>query len=358
MRRRACSRKARLPPSANPAREHAAPMIRVALFLILLGLIALGITWLADRPGRGRRHLAWLADRDFADGVDRHPRGADRGLHSGLVVPARILPLAPPDRAIVARTPRPAGPRAITKGLIAIGAGDARAARRYSGEASKLAAGEPLALLLGAQSAQLVGDRNAAEKSFRSMARATTPSCSGCAGCSSRRSAATMPAAQACMRRKRRASRRPCRGPGRRCCNSAAAPATGPARSTSSNATAAAARSTERPSTASARSFSPRGRWPRRTATATPPRPMSLEAVKLAPELVPAAALAGRFLSEAGETAESRAHDREGLAGLSASRSRRDLRASAIRRFAARSSDARAAPAGQASRRHRGRARA
>jgi HemY protein len=60
--------------------------------------------------------------------------------------------------------------RAIMRGLIAVGAGDARAAQRYAEEVRKIAPQEPLALLLAAQSAQLGGDRAAAEKTFRRMA--------------------------------------------------------------------------------------------------------------------------------------------------------------------------------------------
>ena len=59
---------------------------------------------------------------------------------------------------------------AISRGLIAVGAGDARAAKRAADEAERIAPGEPLALLLNAQVAQLSGDRAAAEHAFRAMA--------------------------------------------------------------------------------------------------------------------------------------------------------------------------------------------
>ena len=61
------------------------------------------------------------------------------------------------------------GYRAISRGLIAIGAGDARGARRAAGEARRIVPGEPLALLLDAQCAQIAGDRAAAEQAFRAM---------------------------------------------------------------------------------------------------------------------------------------------------------------------------------------------
>ena len=62
------------------------------------------------------------------------------------------------------------GYEAISRGLIAIGAGDARAAQRFAANAEKSLPGEPLALLLRAQTAQLHGDRAGAEDAFRTMA--------------------------------------------------------------------------------------------------------------------------------------------------------------------------------------------
>ncbi len=60
---------------------------------------------------------------------------------------------------------------AISKGLIAVGAGDIAAARKkFAAEVNRIAPGEPLALLLSAQSAQLAGDRDAAERAFHAMA--------------------------------------------------------------------------------------------------------------------------------------------------------------------------------------------
>jgi HemY protein len=58
----------------------------------------------------------------------------------------------------------------MSNGLIAVGSGDIGAARKLSAEVNRLAPGEPLALLLSAQSAQLAGDREGAERAFRLMA--------------------------------------------------------------------------------------------------------------------------------------------------------------------------------------------
>ena len=60
---------------------------------------------------------------------------------------------------------------ALTRGLIAIGAGDLKLARRSADDAARLAPGDPLTLLLTAQSAQMAGDRAAAERAFRDMTK-------------------------------------------------------------------------------------------------------------------------------------------------------------------------------------------
>jgi HemY protein len=62
------------------------------------------------------------------------------------------------------------GRHAVTQGLLAIGHGDAAAARGHADAARRYVGNDPLALLLHAQSAQLDGDREAASHAFRAMA--------------------------------------------------------------------------------------------------------------------------------------------------------------------------------------------
>src|SRR5439155_72784 len=59
---------------------------------------------------------------------------------------------------------------AVSRGLIAVGCGDARTARKFADEAGRIAPDEPLTLLLSAQASQLAGDRAAAERTFHVMA--------------------------------------------------------------------------------------------------------------------------------------------------------------------------------------------
>jgi len=144
-------------------------MIRVAIFLVVLGLIALGVHWVADRPGTVS--VTWMGWH-----IETSLLVAKAALL--LVIAAAILAWSL--LLMLWRAPRRTGEamrrrreersrRAIMRGLIAVGSGDARAAQRYTDDVQKLAPDDPLALLLSAQSAQLAGDRAAAERTFRAM---------------------------------------------------------------------------------------------------------------------------------------------------------------------------------------------
>ncbi len=144
-------------------------MIRVMLFLALVALIAFGVVWVADRPGDVA--ITWQGYRIETSVMVLLVAVA-------LVVAVALLlwslirtVLRSPDLIAMFLGHRRGvrGYLAISRGLIAIGAGDAKAARKFAGEAEKIAPGEPLALLLHAQVAQLAGDRTEAEFAFRAM---------------------------------------------------------------------------------------------------------------------------------------------------------------------------------------------
>lgn len=148
-------------------------MIRVLLFFVVVAAIALGAVWLADRPGDIA--ITWLGYRIETSVMVGAAAVA-------LLIVATILVWSILNGLVRAptsfssfrsnrRTGR--GFRAISRGIIAIGAGDALAARRYAYEARRLLPNEPLALLLGAQTAQLAGDAAEAERTFRTMAKRT-----------------------------------------------------------------------------------------------------------------------------------------------------------------------------------------
>jgi HemY protein len=145
-------------------------MIRVSLYLILVGALAYGVALLADRPGdvvvtwQGLRIETSLlvlgAAILVAAIVLSFAFGLIRWIVRSPIVLSRLLRNRRGVRAY----------EAISHGLIAVGAGDVAAAQRFTAEVQRLAPGEPLALLLSAQAAQLAGDRDAAERTFRTMA--------------------------------------------------------------------------------------------------------------------------------------------------------------------------------------------
>lgn len=144
-------------------------MIRAALFLILVGLLALGAAWLADRPGEIA--VTWLGYRIETSVMVGFAAIAILAALAVAIWGAFRFLLRSPGRLAHAfdRRRTNKGQRAISHGLIAIGAGDARAAQRHAQEAQRNAPSHPLTLLLRAQTAQLLGDRKAAEQAFRAM---------------------------------------------------------------------------------------------------------------------------------------------------------------------------------------------
>lgn len=145
-------------------------MIRVIIYLALVTLIALAGAWIADRPGEvAITWQGWRVETSVVVAVLL------------LLLLMMILMLAWSLVRAIWRSPHlvgrfvdrhraARGERAITQGLIAVGAGDLHAARKFAAEARRFKPQEPLALLLSAQTAQLAGDRAAAELAFRIMA--------------------------------------------------------------------------------------------------------------------------------------------------------------------------------------------
>ncbi len=145
-------------------------MIRVVVFLIIVGALSLGVAWLADRPGEVV--VIWQGWRIETSLMV---------LGAAVLVAMAVLALIWSLLRAVLRSPvvlrgllhGRRGARAydaISRGLIAVGSGDVAAARKLAAKANRIASGEPLALLLGAQAAQLAGDRAAADRAFRAMA--------------------------------------------------------------------------------------------------------------------------------------------------------------------------------------------
>ena len=145
-------------------------MYRIILFLLLIALAAAGAAWVSDQGGDVVLQWGgWRAETSLLVCV----------LALGAIIVASLLAWTilralgrTPERLKRSRRERreKRGRHAITQGLLAIGHGDSAAARRHAEVARRHTAQDPLALLLHAQSAQLDGDRDGAQRAFRTMA--------------------------------------------------------------------------------------------------------------------------------------------------------------------------------------------
>jgi HemY protein len=144
-------------------------MGRVLLYLALLCLIALGLSWLADQPGEvGITWSGYRIETSLMVALGAIVALAVvLGLLWGLV---RFVFRLPSFVALASRARRrEKGYAALSHGMIAVGSGDVRAAARHAAEAHRLIGAEPLTRLLRAQAAQLAGDHSRAEQAFREM---------------------------------------------------------------------------------------------------------------------------------------------------------------------------------------------
>ncbi len=144
-------------------------MIRTAVFLAVTAAFAFVAAWLADRPGEVTINwLGYRADTSMAVLIGVVALICCLAILLWSIV---LMVLRAPRRLGRARSHRRAtrGQHAITKGLVAIGAGDMRSARRYLADATRYVPREPLLLLLQAQTAQLAGERESADQTFRTM---------------------------------------------------------------------------------------------------------------------------------------------------------------------------------------------
>jgi HemY protein len=144
-------------------------MFRLLIFLAALALGAWGLSWLADNPGAVT--LTWR-------GVEYQVSlmlalGAVLALAVALSIVWAVLTFIfriPSLVSLASRArKREKGFVALSRGMIAVGAGDARAAAKHANEANRLIAHEPMTKLLQAQSAQLAGDTQSAVAAYNAM---------------------------------------------------------------------------------------------------------------------------------------------------------------------------------------------
>jgi HemY protein len=146
-------------------------MFRVLFFFIVLLILALGDAWLVERPGEVT--LSWQGYRietSLLVGA-----GVLLAVVAALVMIWNILRYPfrlPPTISVANRARRrEKGYAALSRGIIAVGTGDALLASKAAAEVRRLLPDEPMALLLTAEAAQLTGDYRAVESAFKEMTR-------------------------------------------------------------------------------------------------------------------------------------------------------------------------------------------
>ena len=144
-------------------------MLRLIAFLIAIALIAAGLAWLADRPGD--LAITWQGYQ------------IETSVFRAIVLLVAIVAFAllvwsilrnvwySPAAVgnVLSKRRQKLGIDALSSGMIALGAGDKAAAMRAAIQARKSLPNEPLTHLLRAQAAQLTGDRTTARRIFEAM---------------------------------------------------------------------------------------------------------------------------------------------------------------------------------------------
>lgn len=144
-------------------------MVRILVYLFFLIALALGLAWLIDHPGE--IVLNWQGYRIKTSLLVA--LGALLSVVAALVLAWNLLHSAIRSPAAMARASRARrrekGFAALSHGIHAVGIGDAQLAAKAAARVQKYLPGEPLALLLRAEAAQLMGDHQAVEAIFRDM---------------------------------------------------------------------------------------------------------------------------------------------------------------------------------------------
>lgn len=145
-------------------------MLRAIRFLVILGLLIAAALWLTDSPGS--ISAEWRGYRIETSAAL---------LIAGVALIAVAAAVAYRGWLFLRRTPgsiasawrerrRRRGYEALTRGMVAVAAGDPQEAQKHSKRAEVLLNEPPLTMLLSAQAAQLGGDEKAAEEFFKAMA--------------------------------------------------------------------------------------------------------------------------------------------------------------------------------------------
>lgn len=144
-------------------------MIRLVLLLVLLVAIAFGVGWLADRPGE----IAVVWEGWRVETTVPVALAVIAVVAVAILLLLRLIGLLLGSPKMVAafsrRRRREKGWHAVSRGLLAVGIGDNAAVRQARTDAARLLPNEPLTHLLTAQAAQLDGKPEVAVAAFRAM---------------------------------------------------------------------------------------------------------------------------------------------------------------------------------------------
>jgi HemY protein len=144
-------------------------MIRLIVFLIAVALVAAGLSWLADRPGE--LVVQWQGYQ------------IETSVFRAIIIFALLFAVTVLAWSVLrhvwfspasvsnffTRRRQKRGLEALSSGMIALGAGDRAAATRSAIQARKSLPNEPLTHLLRAHAAQLSGDSTTARRIFEAM---------------------------------------------------------------------------------------------------------------------------------------------------------------------------------------------
>ena len=144
-------------------------MFRLLMFLAALALAAWGLMWLSDNPGVVT--VAWRGVEYQVSLLLALGAVALLAVAVSMVWGVLRFVFNIPSFVTLARRARKRekGLLALSRGMIAVGAGDARAAARHAADAGRLLQHEPMTKLLRAQAAQLAGDRESAVAAYNAM---------------------------------------------------------------------------------------------------------------------------------------------------------------------------------------------
>lgn len=144
-------------------------MLRLVAYFLAVAVLAFGLSWLADNPGNiVVNWRGWIWETNvFEMAIVLSFLGAV------LIVAWTILRSIWQSPAAIGnffnRRREKRGLEALSSGMIAIGAGDRALATRYAVQARKSLPNEPMTHLLRAQAAQLSGDRSTSRRIFEAM---------------------------------------------------------------------------------------------------------------------------------------------------------------------------------------------